>query len=108
MVGNSPLSLLNIPLLFIGLFTSHTVNVDSNQSVCMCVCFLSMIKLVLVLRVPNVQGTRYVPLTCGEAYQNQPVVWKKNGNTTVTIATDTTSTTTCTSNSTCANMLDKI
>ncbi|TDH05047.1 hypothetical protein EPR50_G00139250 [Perca flavescens] len=35
---------------------------------------------VLVLRVPNDLGSRvYVPLSCGEAYQNQPVVWKKNG-----------------------------
>ncbi|XP_026185005.1 interleukin-12 subunit beta [Mastacembelus armatus] len=35
---------------------------------------------VLVLRVPYGVGSRvYVPLTCGEAYQNQPVVWKKNG-----------------------------
>ncbi|XP_023285115.1 interleukin-12 subunit beta-like [Seriola lalandi dorsalis] len=35
---------------------------------------------VLVLRVPYGQGSMvYVPLTCGEAYQNQPVTWKKNG-----------------------------
>ncbi|KAK2828181.1 hypothetical protein Q5P01_019215 [Channa striata] len=35
---------------------------------------------VLVLRVPHGVGSRvYVPLTCGEAYQNQPVHWKKNG-----------------------------
>ncbi|XP_078122224.1 interleukin-12 subunit beta [Sander vitreus] len=35
---------------------------------------------VLVLRVPYGLGSRvYVPLTCGEAYQNHPVVWKKNG-----------------------------
>ncbi|CAJ1063601.1 interleukin-12 subunit beta [Xyrichtys novacula] len=35
---------------------------------------------VLVLRVPHGKGSRvYVNLTCGEAYQNQPVFWKKNG-----------------------------
>ncbi|XP_042355896.1 interleukin-12 subunit beta [Plectropomus leopardus] len=35
---------------------------------------------VLVLRVPDDQSTReYVQLSCGEAYENQPVVWKKNG-----------------------------
>ncbi|AWO99900.1 putative interleukin-12 subunit beta-like [Scophthalmus maximus] len=35
---------------------------------------------VLVLRVPHGRGGReYVSLTCGEAYQNQPVFWKKNG-----------------------------
>ncbi|XP_037604779.1 interleukin-12 subunit beta [Sebastes umbrosus] len=35
---------------------------------------------VLVLRVPYGLGTRVnVPLSCGEAYQNQPVVWKKDG-----------------------------
>ncbi|XP_049896484.1 interleukin-12 subunit beta [Epinephelus moara] len=35
---------------------------------------------VLVLRVPYGQGTReYVRLSCGEAYENQPVVWKKDG-----------------------------
>ncbi|XP_070700005.1 interleukin-12 subunit beta [Pempheris klunzingeri] len=35
---------------------------------------------VLVLRVPDDRGTRVnVPLTCGEAFQNQPVFWKKNG-----------------------------
>nr|QAB02673.1 IL-12p40 [Lateolabrax maculatus] len=35
---------------------------------------------VLVLRVPYGLGTRVnVPLTCGEAYENQPVFWQKNG-----------------------------
>ncbi|KAG7516965.1 hypothetical protein JOB18_045040 [Solea senegalensis] len=35
---------------------------------------------VLVLRVPHGDDRReYVPLTCGGAYQNQPVFWKKNG-----------------------------
>ncbi|XP_040006930.1 interleukin-12 subunit beta [Xiphias gladius] len=35
---------------------------------------------VLVLRVPSALDSRvYVPLTCGEAYQNQIVFWKKNG-----------------------------
>ncbi|XP_026228080.1 interleukin-12 subunit beta [Anabas testudineus] len=35
---------------------------------------------VLVLRVPyGVSSSVYVSLTCGEAYQNQPVFWKKNG-----------------------------
>ncbi|XP_030293504.1 interleukin-12 subunit beta [Sparus aurata] len=35
---------------------------------------------VLVLRLPNEEGSMvFVPLTCGEAYQNQPVTWKKNG-----------------------------
>ncbi|XP_034033311.1 interleukin-12 subunit beta [Thalassophryne amazonica] len=34
---------------------------------------------VLVLRVPHNQHSIVnVPLTCGEAYQNQPVFWKKN------------------------------
>lgn len=71
----------------------------------MCVCFLSIIKLVLVLRVPYGQGTRvYVPLTCGEAYQDQSVFWKKNGNTTLTTTIDTISTTT----NTCANVLGAI
>lgn len=49
-----------------------------------------MIKLVLVLRVPYGLGTRVnVPLTCGEAYENQPVFWQKNGNTTVTTTSTT-------------------
>ncbi|XP_029374569.1 interleukin-12 subunit beta [Echeneis naucrates] len=35
---------------------------------------------VLVLKVPYDLGSQqYVPLTCGEAYQNQPVFWKKDG-----------------------------
>ncbi|XP_069578540.1 interleukin-12 subunit beta [Brachyistius frenatus] len=35
---------------------------------------------VVVLRVPDAQGTKVdVPLTCGEVYQNQPVFWKRNG-----------------------------
>ncbi|XP_031713354.1 interleukin-12 subunit beta [Anarrhichthys ocellatus] len=35
---------------------------------------------VLVLRVPYGESTMvYVPLSCGEAYENQPVVWKKDG-----------------------------
>ncbi|XP_053187035.1 interleukin-12 subunit beta [Scomber japonicus] len=35
---------------------------------------------VLVLTVPRSVGDwGEVPLTCGEAYQNQPVFWKKNG-----------------------------
>ncbi|XP_041865140.1 interleukin-12 subunit beta [Melanotaenia boesemani] len=35
---------------------------------------------VLVLRVPTAHGTMTeVPLTCGDAYQNKPVFWKKNG-----------------------------
>ncbi|TKS82791.1 Interleukin-12 subunit beta [Collichthys lucidus] len=35
---------------------------------------------VLVLRVSDGEGSIvYVPLTCGEAYENQPVFWKKNG-----------------------------
>ncbi|XP_062288520.1 interleukin-12 subunit beta [Scomber scombrus] len=35
---------------------------------------------VLVLRVPqSVGGWGDVTLTCGEAYQNQPVFWKRNG-----------------------------
>lgn len=47
-------------------------------------CFSSMIKPVLVLRVPNDVGTTMkVPLTCGEAYQSQSVFWKKDGKTTV-------------------------
>lgn len=59
------------------------------KPVCVCV-FLSMIKLVLVLRVPYGLGTRVnVPLTCGEAYENQPVFWQKNGNTTVTTTSTT-------------------
>lgn len=40
-----------------------------------------MFHLVLVLRVPyGVSSRVFVPLTCGEAYENQPVFWKKNGN----------------------------
>uniref|UniRef100_A0A8C2WTC2 Interleukin 12B n=1 Tax=Cyclopterus lumpus TaxID=8103 RepID=A0A8C2WTC2_CYCLU len=35
---------------------------------------------VLVLRVPYGVSTRvHVPLSCGESYENQPVVWKKDG-----------------------------
>ncbi|XP_029029388.2 interleukin-12 subunit beta [Betta splendens] len=35
---------------------------------------------VLVLRVPYGVGSRvHVSLTCGEAYENQPVFWKKDG-----------------------------
>ncbi len=75
--------------------------------VCVCVCFLSMIKLVVVLRVPYGVGSRvYVPLTCGEAYQDQPVFWKKNGKIAVTSTFtdgDTFCTATCTSNGNCAN-----
>lgn len=48
----------------------------------MCMCFSSIIKPVLVLRVPSGVGTTVpVPLTCGEAYQTQSVFWKKDGNT---------------------------
>lgn len=40
-----------------------------------------MLSLVVVLRVPYVYGnTMEVHLSCGEAYQNQPVFWKKEGN----------------------------
>lgn len=36
--------------------------------------------LVVVLRVPSFTGSMvHVPLTCGEAFQNEPVFWKKNG-----------------------------
>ncbi|XP_047463939.1 interleukin-12 subunit beta [Mugil cephalus] len=35
---------------------------------------------VVVLRMPHAQGTMVnVPLTCGEAYENEAVFWKKNG-----------------------------
>ncbi|XP_035761327.1 interleukin-12 subunit beta [Neolamprologus brichardi] len=35
---------------------------------------------VVVLRVPSFTGSMvHVPLTCGEAFQNEPVFWKKNG-----------------------------
>ncbi|KAM4619922.1 interleukin-12 subunit beta [Polymixia lowei] len=35
---------------------------------------------VLVLRTPDIASSKFsVPLTCGEAYQDQPVFWKKNG-----------------------------
>lgn len=45
---------------------------------------VSVIALVLVLRVPDGVGTTVnVPLTCGDAYKNQPVFWKKDGNKTV-------------------------
>ncbi|XP_045896508.1 interleukin-12 subunit beta [Micropterus dolomieu] len=48
---------------------------DSNQD-----NIQTLMDNVLVLRVPYGQGTRvYVPLTCGEAYQDQSVFWKKNG-----------------------------
>lgn len=58
--------------------------------VSLCVCLLSVNKPVLVLRLPNEEGSMvFVPLTCGEAYQNQPVTWKKNGKTTVTDRTTT-------------------
>lgn len=34
----------------------------------------------MVLRVPSFTGSMvHVPLTCGEAFQNEPVFWKKNG-----------------------------
>lgn len=42
---------------------------------------LSFIALVLVLMVPDGVGTQVsVPLTCGNAYQDQSVFWKKDGN----------------------------
>lgn len=45
---------------------------------------VSVIALVLVLRVPDGVGTTVnVPLTCGDAYKNQPVFWKKDGNETL-------------------------
>ncbi|XP_070839778.1 interleukin-12 subunit beta [Chaetodon trifascialis] len=48
---------------------------DSNQN-----NIETLMDNVVVLRVPYGVGTRmYVPLTCGEAYENQPVFWKKNG-----------------------------
>ncbi|XP_051256538.1 interleukin-12 subunit beta isoform X2 [Dicentrarchus labrax] len=48
---------------------------DSNQ-----VKIETLMDNVLVLRVPKREGSSvYVPLTCGEAYQNQPVFWKKDG-----------------------------
>ncbi|KAM6907125.1 interleukin-12 subunit beta [Xenentodon cancila] len=35
---------------------------------------------VLILRVSNPYGSMVeVPLTCGEAYENKPIFWKKNG-----------------------------
>lgn len=35
----------------------------------------------MALRVPSFTGSMvHVPLTCGEAFQNEPVFWKKNGN----------------------------
>ncbi|KAI3373820.1 hypothetical protein L3Q82_022394 [Scortum barcoo] len=52
----------------------ETLTDNGCQSFCTCVC------VVLVLRVPDVQSsTVNVPLTCGEAYRDQPVIWKKNG-----------------------------
>lgn len=40
-----------------------------------------LLYLVVVLRVPSFTGSMiHVPLTCGEAFQNEPVFWKKNGN----------------------------
>lgn len=42
---------------------------------------LLLIALVLVLTVPDGVGTQVnVPLTCGNAYQDQSVFWKKDGN----------------------------
>ncbi|KAM6983556.1 interleukin-12 subunit beta [Tautogolabrus adspersus] len=50
-------------------------NTDSNQP-----NIESLMDNVLVLRVSYHKGSRvHVDLTCGEAYQNQPVFWKKNG-----------------------------
>lgn len=59
----------------------------TQYTLCVSVC---VNKPVLVLRLPNEEGSMvFVPLTCGEAYQNQPVTWKKNGKTTVTDRTTT-------------------
>lgn len=56
--------------------------------------------------MPYGVGTKvHVPLTCGEAYQNQPVFWKKNGNTPVANTTDSISASTSTSQSSCADMI---
>ncbi|XP_034746931.1 interleukin-12 subunit beta isoform X2 [Etheostoma cragini] len=59
-------------VLFAGLCYASS---DSNQE-----NIETLMDNVLVLRVPHSLSTSvYVPLSCGEAYQNQPVVWKKNG-----------------------------
>ncbi|KAG7217076.1 hypothetical protein INR49_027616 [Caranx melampygus] len=48
---------------------------DSNQE-----NIETLMDNVLVLRVPYDEGSVvHVPLTCGQAYENQPVTWKKNG-----------------------------
>lgn len=69
----------------------------------MCV-FLSRIEPVLALKVRHGVATKAsVPLSCGEAYENQRVLWKKNGNTTV--ISNTTFALTGAPNSTCADWI---
>uniref|UniRef100_A0A667YZ83 Interleukin-12 beta central domain-containing protein n=1 Tax=Myripristis murdjan TaxID=586833 RepID=A0A667YZ83_9TELE len=54
----------------------HCASSDSHQDA----DIETLMDNVLVLRVPHSPGTRFhVPLICGEAHQNQPVFWKKNG-----------------------------
>ncbi|XP_060911237.1 interleukin-12 subunit beta [Labrus mixtus] len=60
-------------LLFLGAALCYA-NTDSNQPK-----IESLMDNVLVLMVPYIRGRVYVNLTCGEAYQNQPVFWKENG-----------------------------
>ncbi|XP_071393967.1 interleukin-12 subunit beta [Centroberyx affinis] len=63
-------------LLLLVLYVAlHCASSDSDQE-----NIETLMDQVLVLRVPHGPGTRFdVPLICGEAYENQPVFWKKNG-----------------------------
>ncbi|XP_018547706.1 interleukin-12 subunit beta [Lates calcarifer] len=63
---------LLLMILYAGLFCAYS---DSHQD-----NIETLMDNVVVLRVPKVLGSRvYVPLTCGEVYQDQPVFWKRNG-----------------------------
>uniref|UniRef100_A0A8C6NQJ5 Interleukin-12 subunit beta n=2 Tax=Nothobranchius furzeri TaxID=105023 RepID=A0A8C6NQJ5_NOTFU len=60
------------PLIFLLLFFLPSVKPIWTSS--------ALVFLVLVLRVSHVHGSRIkVSLSCGEAYQDKPVFWKRNG-----------------------------
>ncbi|KAF7647351.1 hypothetical protein LDENG_00173540, partial [Lucifuga dentata] len=72
---STPLVKMYALLLMVSFVALHCANADSHQE-----NTESLMDHVLVLRIPHGKPTRiYVSLTCGEAYENQPVFWKKNG-----------------------------
>ncbi|XP_068572655.1 interleukin-12 subunit beta [Cebidichthys violaceus] len=63
---------LFLMILYAGLCCASSISDQDNIE--------TLMDNVLVLRVPYGQATMVnVPLSCGEAYENQPVVWKKDG-----------------------------